>query len=152
MLNIKSSFILKIIFSHLINNKKLEIIIYNKQLQDILGININDYKNVNKRYKIGGKNGKGKEYILGTNTLFFEGEYLNGKRNGKGIEYYESGEIKSVVEYLNGKKNGKGKEYNKKGKLIYEGDYLNGTKNGKGKDYYNNGKLKFEGEYINGKK
>ena len=31
-------------------------------------------------------------------------------------------------EYLNGKRNGKGKEYNKEGKLIFEGEYLNGFK------------------------
>ena len=152
MLNIKSSYILNIILSHLNIKQKLELIIYNKQLQKRLDVNINDYKNVNKRYKVGGKNGKGREYILETDVLFFEGEYLNGKRNGKGTEYHESGKIKSVVEYINGKKNGKGKEYNKKGKLIYEGIYLNDEKNGKGKEYYNNGKIKFEGEYKNGKK
>ena len=33
-------------------------------------------------------------------------------------------------EYLEGKKNGKGKEYNK-GKLINDGDYLNGERIGK---------------------
>jgi len=31
-------------------------------------------------------------------------------------------------EYLNGKRNGKGKEYNEEGNLIYEGDYLNGER------------------------
>ena len=34
-------------------------------------------------------------------------------------------------EYLNGMKNGKGKEY--EGKLIFEGEYLNGMRNGQGK-------------------
>ena len=39
----------------------------------------------------------------------YEGKYLNGKRNGKGIEYYKNGNIKFEGEYLNGKKwNGKG--------------------------------------------
>jgi len=32
-----------------------------------------------------------KEYILNTNILIFEGEYLNGKRSGKGREYYNDG-------------------------------------------------------------
>ena len=31
-------------------------------------------------------------------------------------------------EYINGKKNGKAKEYNYNGKLIYEGEYLNGKR------------------------
>ena len=47
----------------------------------------------------------------------FEGEYLNGVRNGKGKEYYDNGELIFEGGYLNGKRNGKGKEYNNKGKL-----------------------------------
>ena len=45
--------------------------------------------------------------------------------------------FKSIFEgeYLNGKKNGKGKEYNYQGDLIFEGEFLNGLKwNGKIKD------------------
>ena len=38
------------------------------------------------------KNGEGKEDdIIG--RLIFEGEYLNGKRNGKGKEYYDLEEL-----------------------------------------------------------
>ena len=33
-------------------------------------------------------------------------------------------------EYLNGKRHGKGKEYNYSDKIIYEGDFLDGEKNG----------------------
>ena len=61
--------------------------------------------------------------------------------NGK--EYYYLGELKFEGEYLNGKRNGKGKEYDSDGKLRYEGEYLNGERNGKGKEYYH-GKLEFE--------
>ena len=41
----------------------------------------------------------------------FEGEYLNGKRNGKGKEYDCFGKLIFEVEYLNGKRNEKGKKY-----------------------------------------
>jgi len=42
--------------------------------------------------------------------LKFEGNYLNGKRSGKGKEYYDDNNIlKFEGEYLNGKRNGKGK-------------------------------------------
>ena len=44
-------------------------------------------------------------------NIEFEGEYLNGKRNGKGKEYYENGNIEFEGEYLDDKRNGKGKEY-----------------------------------------
>ena len=51
-------------------------------------------------------------------------------------------------EYLNGIKNGKGKEYYKE-KLIYEGEFLNGERNGKGKEYhFTEGYLLYEGEYF----
>ena len=36
--------------------------------------------------------------------------------------------IKFEGEYLNGKRNGKGKEYDEEGNLIYEGDYINGER------------------------
>ena len=49
-----------------------------------------------------------------------------------------------LEEYLNGKRNGKGKEYDEFGELIFEGEYLNGQRNGKGKEYYK-GELIFEG-------
>jgi len=42
--------------------------------------------------------------------MIFEGEYLNGERNGKGKEYYDNGELKFEGEYLKGERNGKRKE------------------------------------------
>ena len=41
----------------------------------------------------------------------FKGEYLNGKRNGKGKEFNYNGELIFDSEYLNGERNEKGKEY-----------------------------------------
>ena len=100
--------------------------------------------------------------------MLFEGEYLNGQRNGKGKEYNKYGELIFEGEYLNNKKwngkgydknnnviyeldNGKGfiKEYNFFGLLKYEGEYKEGKRNGKGKEY-KYGQLCYEGEYING--
>ena len=49
-----------------------------------------------------------KEYK--NDILIFEGEYLNGERNGKGKEYYDNGKLRYEGEYLNGIRNGKGKE------------------------------------------
>ena len=84
----------------------------------------------------------------------FEGVYLYG-RNGKGKEYYKTGELKFEGEYKKGiiyegkmydnklkkiyeikKGNGKIKEYNDYYELItFEGEYANGVKHGKGKEY-----------------
>ena len=97
--------------------------------------------------------------------LKFQGEYLNGKRNGKGTEY----NYKAIFEgeYLDGKRNGSGKEYfiqssNIKSQngnyyketrkvLVFEGEYLYNFRI-KGKEYYLDGKLEFEGEYFLNKK
>jgi len=49
------------------------------------------------------KKGFCKEYTLDENKLIFEGEFRNHKRNGKGREYYKSGEISFIGRYLNGK-------------------------------------------------
>ena len=123
--DIKSLYIIKIIFSFLYEKQKLYMILYSKELQKKLLINIEDYKKKSGKYKIGEKNGKGKEYILNTNILIFEGEYLNGRRNGKGKEYYENGNLKFEGEYLNGKIwNGIG--YNINGNIEFE------IKDGKG--------------------
>ena len=68
-------------------------------------------ENGNIIYEIFNGNGTIKEYNVHGN-LSFEGEYLNGERNGKGKEYNDfCNNISFEGEYLNGKRNGKGKEY-----------------------------------------
>ena len=72
--------------------------------------------------------GIAKEYDF-DGKLEFEGEYLNGLRNGKGKSYEDNGRLEFEGEYLNGKKwNGKEKEYDYNGKLVFDGEYLNGEK------------------------
>jgi len=47
-------------------------------------------------------------YFKHYNQLIFEGEYIEGKINGKVKEYYDDGTIKFEGEYLNGNRwNGK---------------------------------------------
>ena len=71
----------------------------NRKIWNGNGYNING----NIEFKI--KDGKGniKEYSS-KGELIFEGEYLNGERNGKGKEYYKNGILKFGGEYLNGKR------------------------------------------------
>ena len=109
--DIKSSYNLVEIFSFLDKKQKMKVIIYNFQLQKILKVNLQNYKEESGKYKKGGKNGKGQEYKLNTNIIIFEGEYKNGKKNGKGKEYYNNRKMKFEGEYLNGQRSSKGKEY-----------------------------------------
>ena len=147
--NIKSSYFIKLICTFIGEAQKLKLVRYNKSLQKNLNISLNNYKFISGRYIIYESNGFGKEYDGYDDTLLFEGEYSNGKRHGKGKEYYSTGELIFEGEYLNGKRHGKGKEYDKFGKIKFEGEYLNGKRNGKGKVYTYIGKLQFEGEYLN---
>ena len=149
---IKSFYNLKNIFSFLSEKQKLNMVINNKHLQKKFDIKIEDYKRISERYKVGERNGKGKEYDISTDVMLFEGEYLNGKRNGKGKEYYYEGKLKFKGENLNGKRNGKGTEYYYSDKLEFEGEYLNGKRIGKGKEYDEYSELEFEGEYLNGER
>ena len=107
---IKSKCILMGIFSFLDRNRELNIIKYNKKIQKLLSIDIEYYKKISGRYIEGGRNGIVKEYLLATNNLIFEGEYLNGKQF-KGIGYNYN---RNIIFEL---KEGKGKEYYDNGKL-----------------------------------
>ena len=126
-------YFIKFLFFHLSEGKKLKLAKYSKNLQKILDRRHIHYKIYSKRYIVYCQDEKGKEYDGLNNKLIFEGEYLNGKRNGKGKEYNYKGALIFEGEYLNGKKNGKGKEYDYDSKLKFEGEYLNEERNGKGK-------------------
>ena len=165
MNKIQSLYIVKIIFLFIDEKKKLNLLKYNNNLKNIMNISLINYKMYFGRYIIYEGYNKVKEFYIDDDILAFEGEYLNGKRSGKGKEYY-NGKLIFEGEYLNGKRSGKGKEYYED-KLLFEGDFLNGKmhngkvydilnqniayelKDGKGfiKEYNINNHLKFEGEY-----
>ena len=98
--NLKSKYIIKIIFSNLNEKIKLKTIKYNKNLQDNLDNSIINYKHFIGRHIIFEPNGKGREYDNEDNDYYFEGEYLNGERNGKGKEYDNEGYLKFDGEYI----------------------------------------------------
>ena len=70
---------------------------YNKSLQKQLDISLNDYRIFSGKYIIYEGKGKGKIYNGYSHKLIFEGELLNGKQNGIGIEYDERGNIKYKI-------------------------------------------------------
>ena len=110
-------------------------------MQNYFNIYLGTYKRKSGIIKIGGINEFGREYKLNWDDykwIVYEGEYLNGKRNGQGKEYFWSNKFNVIFEgvYLERKKwNGKGKELNDEGKVIFEGEYLIGEKNGNGKEF-----------------
>ena len=163
--DIKSPYIINKIFSYLNENRKLNIIKYSKFFQNILSINIEYYKKISGKYKIDGINGNVEEYGLITDIIIFKGEYKNGKRNGKGKEFNDFGDIIFEGEYLDGKKwNGnfisKKKKVKKRNQSSgshddnnYKESILSKLENGKGIiKLYDDNQLLFEGEYLNGER
>ena len=74
--------------------------------------------------------------------MLFEGYYIAGRRNGKGKEFYENGKLKYEGEYLNRKKTGFGIEYNNhNGEILLKGEYLRGKKIGKFYKYHYNTRI-----------
>ena len=71
-------------------------------------------------------------------------------RNGKGYakEYHNNGKLEFEGEFLNGQKNGKCKTYNYEGKLMFDGLYLNNKAIGEDQEYNIYGGLEFVGEYL----
>ena len=70
---IKSSYFVKIVFSLMNAKNKLKVIKYNKSLENIIDINIINYKIFSGRYLIYESNTKVKEYNSYDNKLIFEG-------------------------------------------------------------------------------
>ena len=97
--NIKSKYIVKIIFSYANEGPKLKLIRYNKCFQNILDLSIINYKHFTGKYLIE-SNGIGKEYYGYNNQIAFEAEYSNGKRNGKGKEFDYIGKLKFEYKFL----------------------------------------------------
>jgi len=150
---IKSIFYIRLLFTYLDEGRKLKIIRNNKSLQKDINISIINYKFFSGKYIIYKSNDFGEEYDGYDDNLIYNGNYLNGKKEGIGVEFSDDGYICSKGEYKNGKKNGRGVEFTIDGQVGFEGEYKEGKKNGKGIDYYDKEKniLIFEGEYLNDK-
>ena len=81
------------------------------------------------------RNGRGKEYD-GNEGLLYDGEWLNGKRIGKGVEYANGKKVYDG-EWKNGVRNGEGTEYTDD--AAWSGVWKNGKKDGKFSALFNDG-------------
>ena len=97
----------------------------------------------------GVKQGQGIEYYKNQKKRY-EGSFKIGKHHGNGKEYYDNEILKYNGEFNNGFYDKKGIEYDETGKIIYEGEFKKGKYHGKGK-LYRNGKLIYEGDFVDNK-
>ena len=84
--NIKSSFFIQKLFSYIEDINKLGIAKYNKAMQNMIKINLIDYRLFTGKNIIYDSKNYGKEYDI-KGILLYEGEYLDGRRSGKGKEF-----------------------------------------------------------------
>ena len=92
--------------------------------------------------------GYGKEIY--ENGDYYEGEFKNGLKNGRGILYTKHHNIQYKGDWINNDINGYGIQYFKNGQK-YEGELKDGLRNGKGTIYYKNGDIQYKGNLINEK-
>ena len=176
---IRAKDVLKWVFNCVHYKKKLKLIIYNKELQNQLDINKSHYEEISIKVLIIDENGIGKIKNKINDFVYFIGQYVNNKINGKGIEYqilstelskkgnknkknnfkkedeinsnyYRNYKFKEGI--MKGIINDNGKEYMYEIKVKFEGEFKDGIKNGKGKEYDLNDNVLFDGEYLNGKR
>ena len=161
--NNKNSFLSKLIIENstklLDNINSIKVTFLNNTLNLFIGIfdNENDFpikgilfqENYSKyegEFKNGKKNGKGK--IMYENGWIYEGEFSNDNQSGFGRLIQNDNE-KYEGEWKNGKMNGEGMRIHNNGDK-YIGNYINNVRNGFGKYYFSNGDY-YEGNWENGK-
>lgn len=75
--------------------------------------------------------------------------YVEGKREGPAVAYFNNGNLKSKMLYKNNKREGLMKMFYKTGELYREIPYKNGKVEGIRKTYYKNGSIMAEAPYKN---
>ncbi|KAA3651611.1 MAG: toxin-antitoxin system YwqK family antitoxin [Bacteroidetes bacterium] len=105
---------------------------------------------INKLNAQGHKEGEWKSYYS-SGTLRYEGQFADDKPFGVFKYYFQTGELKTVLEHLaDGMVNAK--HYYQNGEMMAEGAYKNQLKQGKWITYGANNSKVNEGNYIGGKK
>ena len=98
--NIKNHFFIRHYFSFICESKKFKLVKYNKHLQNILNINLEDYKDFSDGRIIIYQEKEEEKDINCCGLLNPEKGDFKEKRKRKGIEYYSNGYYEG--EYING--------------------------------------------------
>ena len=76
------------------------------------------------------------------NRIFEKRNYVNGKKEGIHIGYWEDGSLAFEYNLKDDEYNGSLKEWNRKGQIIKSFNYVNGYEKGSQKLWFNNGEVK----------
>ncbi|WP_445756374.1 toxin-antitoxin system YwqK family antitoxin [Polaribacter sp.] len=102
-------------------------------------------------YSGGLQNGVSKKWYA-TKKIMEQRNYLNGRKIGKQIAYWENGNKKFEFIAKDDAYEGEMKEWNIEGKLIHLANFKNGQENGTQKMWYDNGKIRANYVIIDGKR
>ncbi|MDI1243534.1 MAG: hypothetical protein PSX80_16610 [bacterium] len=142
---------------------------YLAKLKEVVATKMPDTANTNQCVSGNCVNGKGKQVYSTGHT--YEGDFVNGKREGRGVLLFKSGGV-YTGQFVNDLPNGKGKKtsisgdtyegdfvndkfvgngtYTFKAGHVYTGQFVNDIANGNGKLRYSNGEI-YEGDFVNSK-
>ena len=70
-------------------------------------------------------NGSGRAFHNG--ALIYKGEWVRGRRQGRGCSYYENHMLKYEGDWQNDQANGNGKFFDAEGMLVLEGEFVDGV-------------------------
>ena len=108
------------------------------------------YNNGEKKYDGTFSNNKynGKGTLVYENGDFFEGKFVNGKREGEGKEYYKNKQLKYRGKFENDLYNDTNGIFYEETGWYYTGEFRNGKKNGHCLYFNNYNKLVMDGTFI----
>ena len=95
-------------------------------------------------------NGNGTLYYNNeSNSINYQGTFLNHKYNDNGVLYYQNGNKAYDGNFLNGKKNGNGTSYYEStGTIEYSGEWINNEKHGEGSLFSETGEIVYNGNFY----
>ncbi|MDQ3111535.1 MAG: tetratricopeptide repeat protein, partial [Bacteroidota bacterium] len=97
------------------------------------------------------ENGKWKYFHGRTGRLFSKGDYVNGKREGEWVWFYEDGTLKETSRFENGVREGKSEQFYDNGLPSFKTSYKNGLLEGEYSAYDITGYKTQSGIMSNGK-
>ncbi|PCJ28526.1 MAG: hypothetical protein COA97_00825 [Flavobacteriales bacterium] len=108
----------------------------------------NASKKISYFQEIDGKEMKVEEkYFHQNGKLKMNGKFLNGKREGEWVAYFNNEQLQSIGTFKNGYRVGEAKVYFPNGQMRYEGQYENDKEVGHWKFYNEQGKLVKEEDF-----
>ena len=76
-----------------------------------------------------------------------DGEYVDGKKEGRWVSYFANGNVRSEGSYRDGQKEGPWTQYHPNGNKKSEATFVGGKYTGLYTSYHENGKRQWQGRY-----